>query len=210
MPINWLKSQRLAILRDWEDTVGFPGSSVGKESACNAGDPGWIPGSGRSRRSSQRSSWRRDRLPTPVFFGFPGGSAGKESTCNAGDLDSIPGLGRSPGEGNSCPLQYSCLENFTMTFVLHESWYKKVMNCIPVLFLQRNQDGKVCGQLMCKLKWQEDWHRCSSKFILQSFHSKVTEERSQRSRCGMTSSPWGSLPVILAPFTLPLGEIVGV
>ena len=48
MPINWLKSQRLAILRDWEDTVGFPGSSVGKESACNAGDPGWIPGSGRS------------------------------------------------------------------------------------------------------------------------------------------------------------------
>ena len=48
MPINWLKSQRLAILRDWEDTVGFPGSSVGKESACNAGDPGSIPGSGRS------------------------------------------------------------------------------------------------------------------------------------------------------------------
>ena len=27
---------------------GFPHSSVGKESACNAGDPGLIPGSGRS------------------------------------------------------------------------------------------------------------------------------------------------------------------
>ena len=27
---------------------GFPGSSDGKESACNAGDPGSIPGSGRS------------------------------------------------------------------------------------------------------------------------------------------------------------------
>ena len=26
----------------------FPGSSAGKESACNAGDPGMIPGSGRS------------------------------------------------------------------------------------------------------------------------------------------------------------------
>ena len=26
----------------------FPGSSGGKESACNAGDPGLIPGSGRS------------------------------------------------------------------------------------------------------------------------------------------------------------------
>ena len=28
-----------------------------------------------------------------------------------GELGSIPGLGRSPGEGNSNPLQYSCLEN---------------------------------------------------------------------------------------------------
>ena len=27
---------------------GFPGSSAGKESACNAGGPGLIPGSGRS------------------------------------------------------------------------------------------------------------------------------------------------------------------
>ena len=36
---------------------------------------------------------------------------GKESTCNPGDPGSIPGLGRSPGEGNSNPLQYSCLGN---------------------------------------------------------------------------------------------------
>ena len=28
--------------------LGFPGSSVGKESTCNAGDPGWIPELGRS------------------------------------------------------------------------------------------------------------------------------------------------------------------
>ena len=28
--------------------MDFPHSSVGKESACNAGDPGLIPGSGRS------------------------------------------------------------------------------------------------------------------------------------------------------------------
>ena len=32
-------------------------------------------------------------------------------------LASIPGLGRSPGEGNSYPLQYSCLEN-SMDYVL--------------------------------------------------------------------------------------------
>ena len=28
--------------------MGFPHSSVGKESTCDAGDPGLIPGSGRS------------------------------------------------------------------------------------------------------------------------------------------------------------------
>ena len=28
--------------------MGLPHNSVGKESACNAGDPGSIPGSGRS------------------------------------------------------------------------------------------------------------------------------------------------------------------
>ena len=27
---------------------GFPDSSTGKESTCNTGDPGWIPGWGRS------------------------------------------------------------------------------------------------------------------------------------------------------------------
>ena len=30
--------------------MGFPGSSAGKESTCNAGDPGLISGLGRSTR----------------------------------------------------------------------------------------------------------------------------------------------------------------
>ena len=81
----------------------FPDSSVGKESACNAGDASLIPGLGRPL-------WRRVRLPTAVFLGFPIGSDGKESTCNAGDLGSIPGFGRCPGEGRGNPLQYSFLE----------------------------------------------------------------------------------------------------
>ena len=46
-----------------------------------------------------------------VCMGYPGGSAGKASACNVGNLGLIPGLGRSPGEGNSCPLQYTGLEN---------------------------------------------------------------------------------------------------
>ena len=36
--------------------------------------------------------------------------SGKESAYNAGDPGSILGSGRSPGEGNSNPFQYSCLE----------------------------------------------------------------------------------------------------
>ena len=64
--------------------VSVPGSSVSKESACNAGDSSSISWVGKI-------PWRRDALPTPVFLGFPAGSAGKESACNAGDLGSIPG-----------------------------------------------------------------------------------------------------------------------
>ena len=40
-----------------------------------------------------------------------GGSDGEESAYNEGDPGSILGSGRSPGEENSYPLQYSCLEN---------------------------------------------------------------------------------------------------
>ena len=36
------------IISLFQDQRGFPNSSVGKESACNAGDPSLIPGSGRS------------------------------------------------------------------------------------------------------------------------------------------------------------------
>ena len=58
------------------------------------------------------TSWRRDRLPIPVFLGFSGGSDSKESTtCNVGDLGLIPGLERGPGGGHDNPLQYSGLEN---------------------------------------------------------------------------------------------------
>ena len=91
---------------------GFWDSSVGKEYTCNAGDSGlgvsWIG----------KTSWRRDRLPTPGSLGFPYGSAGKESICNVGDLGSIPGLGRSPGEGKGYVLQYFCLEN-SMDSIVH-------------------------------------------------------------------------------------------
>ena len=40
--------QRDFILKEFHKSVGFPGGSDGKESACSVGDPGSIPGSGRS------------------------------------------------------------------------------------------------------------------------------------------------------------------
>ena len=49
---------------------GFPGSSVGKESACDAGDLGSIPGFGKI-------PWRREWQPTPVFL--PGESHGQRN-----------------------------------------------------------------------------------------------------------------------------------
>ena len=92
--------------------IGEFHSSVGKASACNAGDSGSIPGLGRSAGEGKK-------LGTPVFWpgelhgmysDFPGGSDGKVSAYKVGDPGSIPGSGRS-GEGNSNSLQYSCLEN---------------------------------------------------------------------------------------------------
>ena len=54
-PLNFLKSSRISLSISTEKPVevlieitfslwGFPGSSAGKESACNAGDSGSIPG----------------------------------------------------------------------------------------------------------------------------------------------------------------------
>ena len=50
--------------------LGFPGGSDSKESTCDVGHPGSIPGSGRF-------PWRRAWLPTPVFL--PGESHGQRS-----------------------------------------------------------------------------------------------------------------------------------
>ena len=63
--------------------IGFPGGSAGKESICNAGDPGLIPRSGRSPGEGNP-----DRIPTPVFL--PGEFHGQES-------DELQSMGYSLG-----------------------------------------------------------------------------------------------------------------
>ena len=61
---------------------GFLGSSTGKESTCNAGDPGSIPWSGRSPAEG---------ISYPLQYSWASLVAQmvEESACNAGDLDSI-------------------------------------------------------------------------------------------------------------------------
>ena len=39
---------KLLFKSKYKSHLGFPDSSVGKESVYNAGDPSWIPGSGKS------------------------------------------------------------------------------------------------------------------------------------------------------------------
>ena len=45
---NILYKCRAHFMRSFLECLGFPGGSQGKESACNAGDPGLIPGLGKS------------------------------------------------------------------------------------------------------------------------------------------------------------------
>ena len=88
--------------------MGFSGSSTGKESVCNAGDPRSIPGLGRSPREGigYRLQYSEDSLVAQLV---KNPSAMWETWVQS--LGAIPGLGRSPGGGNSYPLQYSGLEN---------------------------------------------------------------------------------------------------
>ena len=97
---------------DWKDplekgmathsSLGFPHGSVGKESACNAGYPGLIPGSGSTGEG----------IGYPLQYSWASFLAQlvKNPPANAGDLGSLPRLGRSPGEGKGISLQYSSLQ----------------------------------------------------------------------------------------------------
>ena len=103
--------------------LGFPDSSAGKVSTCNAGDLGSIPGLGRSSEEGigyplqyswaslvaqlvrnlpamherpgfdpwiKKIPWRRERLPTPVFW--PGVFHGLYSSWGHNELDTTERL----------------------------------------------------------------------------------------------------------------------
>ena len=97
--------------------MGFLRSSVGKESACNAGDPSSIPGSGRSTGEG---------MGYPLQYSWVSLVAQlvKNLFANPGDLGSIPGLGISLEKGKDTHFQYSGLEN-SVDCIVHgvtKSW----------------------------------------------------------------------------------------
>ena len=92
-------------------------SSVGKEFACNAGDPGSIPGSGRSAREG---------IGYPLQYSWASLVVQLVKNPPAMRETWIWSLGwkDSPGGGKGYPLQYSGLEN-SMDCIIHgitKSW----------------------------------------------------------------------------------------
>ena len=53
-----------------EDSEGFPGISVGKESACDAGNTGSTPGSGRAPGGGNGKPLQYSCLKDPMERGF--------------------------------------------------------------------------------------------------------------------------------------------
>ena len=85
-------------------SLGFHDSSVGKESACNAGNPGLIPGLGRSAGKG---------IGYPLQYSWASLVAQLVKNPPAIRETWVPSLvWEDPLEGGmATPLQYSCLEN---------------------------------------------------------------------------------------------------
>ena len=69
-PLSHQESLALTVLRSTGQLfLGFPHRSVGKESACNAGDPGSIPGSERSPAEGNGNPLQYSCLENPMDGG---------------------------------------------------------------------------------------------------------------------------------------------
>ena len=90
---------------------GFPDSSVGKESACNAEDTSLIPGLGRSAG---------EEIGYPLQYSWASLVAQLVKNLHAVWETWVWSLGweDSPGEGKGYPLQYSGLE-YSMDCTVH-------------------------------------------------------------------------------------------
>ena len=87
--------------------LGFPCGSAGKESACNAGDLGLIPGLGRSPEEGKGYPLQYSGLENSTDCIVHGVAKSWTRLSDFHLHTSYP----SPGEGNGNSLQCSCLEN---------------------------------------------------------------------------------------------------
>ena len=143
-----------------------------------------------------------------VLLGSPYSSVGKESTCNAGDLGLIPGFGRFPGEGNSCPHQYSGLEN-TMDCIVHgvaksQTRLSDFHSLTPI----EHRNGRVIclGQWnasrneMCQLQAEAFKAKCGRLDLFSLCHTsklKTEEFLKPESQNTANMEPSGSQPIII-------------
>ena len=105
------------MFRNCFKSESFPDSSVSKESACNAGDPSSITGSGRSTEEGIG-------YPLQYSWAFLVAQLVKNPSAMLETWVQSLGWEESPGEGKGYPLQYSGLEN-SMDVIVHEvtkSW----------------------------------------------------------------------------------------
>ena len=100
--------EKTTILKD----TCFPGGSTGKESACNVGDLG-------SDLWDGKIPWRRERLPTPVFW--PGVFHGLYSPWGRKELDTTERLSlsfqKTPAPKVHCSTIYNSQDMEGITFL---------------------------------------------------------------------------------------------
>ena len=79
--VHLLGRPALKVSREVQQPLGFPSGSVGKESACNAGDPGSIPGWGKISLQKGTATHSSIAWRIPVGREEPGGlqSVGSQS-----------------------------------------------------------------------------------------------------------------------------------
>ena len=101
------RSKTLMLKRILGTSLGFPGSSAGKEFTCNAGDTSSIPRLGRSPGEGKGY---------PLQYSW--------ASLVAQMVKNLPGFYHCPGGGHGNPLQYSCLENpqGQSSLVGHSPW----------------------------------------------------------------------------------------